>query len=200
VGIQTGKPSGDSDIHEDVVNLRNDWSNWVPMADEMGKASCGVPQDGKTCDNGETQASARKEKMWPAAMANASGFEWYFGYRTGAGDLNLEDYRTRDRWWDFNRYCKEFMQGLPRQRMDPDDSLISSSKGHCLADPGSVYAVYLPRGGSNSIDLQSGTYSLRWYDPKSGDYSGSKTLSGGSGTDTGSPPFGGDAVALIESQ
>ena len=41
---------------------------------------------------------------------------------------------------------------------------------YCLADPGRRYVVYLPTGGSTSLDLGAGAgrYSVRWFDPRAG--------------------------------
>jgi hypothetical protein len=50
--------------------------------------------------------------------------------------------------------------------MSPDDSLVSA--GWCFAEPGKVYAVYLPVGGTTQLNLTEGIYTVRWYNPRTG--------------------------------
>ena len=49
------------------------------------------------------------------------------------------------------------------------DELVD--EGHyCFARAGQVYAVYIPKGGTTTIDLGKSkkTYSVRWYNPRKG--------------------------------
>jgi hypothetical protein len=41
---------------------------------------------------------------------------------------------------------------------------------YCLADPGRRYVVFLPTGGTTSLDLGAspGRYTVRWFDPREG--------------------------------
>jgi hypothetical protein len=73
-----------------------------------------------------------------------------------------------------------------------------ASTTYCLADPGNEYLVYLPRGGSASIDLSKGKAEFRveWFDPKDGKTIDGGTLRGGSRRQM-SAPFGGDAVVYL---
>jgi hypothetical protein len=54
--------------------------------------------------------------------------------------------------------------------MAPDNSLVDAPGVLCLARPGEVYAVYLPKGGTTKIDLGSAAASYRvgWYNPCEG--------------------------------
>lgn len=42
---------------------------------------------------------------------------------------------------------------------------------YCLADPGQIYAVYLPNGGRFTLQLQPGSYSVEWFSPLTGEVS-----------------------------
>jgi hypothetical protein len=69
-----------------------------------------------------------------------------------------------------------------------------------LANPGKEYVIYLPKGGSVTVDLSdaSGSVKAEWYNPRTGVYTGQRTAEGG-GNRTFGAPFSGDAVLLIKS-
>jgi hypothetical protein len=54
--------------------------------------------------------------------------------------------------------------------MAPADGLVTGADAWCLARPGAVYAVYLPKGGEATLDLgdAAGRFAVRWYDPRVG--------------------------------
>ena len=111
----------------------------------------------------------RKYGMWGNYLAGGSGIAFFF---TGAhGDLSVEDYRTRDHLFDLERYAHDFVVTyLPFTRMHSGDDLTPAQDDFVLALPGEVYAVYLPNGGTTELDLSkvSGTYEVKWYNPRSG--------------------------------
>ncbi len=142
---------------------------WVVNVDEPGTAKFGVDHDAKKNNN---QPIARKTALWGALMAGGGGVEWYFGYANPHNDLNLEDFRSRDKLWDQTRYAIEFFQqNLPFAEMNSADQLIIKGNAFALAKPGHTYALYLPNGGSATIDLShvKGEFSVYWYNPRTGD-------------------------------
>ncbi len=159
---------------------------WFVCLDEIGPADTGVVPD--SYDFGHD--GVRKNHLWGNLMGGGAGCEWYFGYAYPHNDLNCEDWRSRDNMWNLTRIALEFFQRyLPFHEMSPSDGLVSS--GWCLAKPGSVYAIYLPNGGSATVQLAPGTYSVHWYDPRSGGalQTGSvATLTGGGAVSIGQPP------------
>ena len=172
---------------------------WHVAIDEPGNAGTGV-----TCDGGgNNYAAAREEALWANLMAGGTGVEWYFGYQTCAGDLDAEDWRTRDRLWDYTRYALQFFRThLPFQEMASADNLTSSSSDYVFAKEGEVYAVYLPDGGSASLGLAGGAYDVQWFDPRNGGalQTGTVTSVDGGGTRSiGAPPSATsqDWVALV---
>ncbi len=136
---------------------------WIVCLDEFGHGSNGVKPD----VNDPAHDEPRKNCLWGNLMAGGAGCEWYFGYKFAHNDLNCEDWRSRELMWDQTRYALEFFHKyLPFYQMSPKDSLVSS--GWCLAKPGQVYTIYLSDGGSTELDLAEGSYTVRWYNPRTG--------------------------------
>jgi len=136
---------------------------WIVCLDEYGEGANGVRTD--TGDPAHDEP--RKNCLWGNLMAGGAGCEWYFGYEFPHNDLNCEDWRSRDNMWDQTRYALDFFHKyLPFAEMSPDDSLVS--RGWCLASPGQIYAVYLPKGGTTKLKLPAGSYSVQWYNPRTG--------------------------------
>ena len=161
---------------------------WVVCIDEIGPASRGVDPDDRQDNNQDT---VRTEVLWANLMAGGSGAEWYFGYNNHDNDLNCEDWRSRDRMWDYTRITLEFWQKhVPFWEMTPADSLVSEN-AWCLAKTGESYLVYLPYGGTATIDLQnaSGEFVTNWFNPRAGgDMIKGPVIQGGSIVEIGQPP------------
>lgn len=177
---------------------------WVAANDEQGGAGDGIPPQagwpGYT-GGGPDRASLRHQVLWGNLMAGGAGIEAYFGYSHPHSDLTCRDFRSRADWWAMGSHALGFFRAhLPYQLMSSRDALVgnagSAGNGrYCFAQPGQVYAVYVPTGldGSSTLDLtgQSGTYSVRWYNPRSGGalLTGSLTsVSGGGVRALGAPP------------
>lgn len=162
---------------------------WVVCIDEMGG---GVRPDGHP-----TQLRARQIIMYPCLFSGSAGVEWYFGWddngNASYADVPCEDLRTRDELWKITWYARDFMQThLPFRQMKHSDNLISES-GECFAKENEVYAIYLPDGGTNTLDLSnaSGEFIVKWFDPRNGGdlKDGSvKKVNGGDIRALGNPP------------
>jgi hypothetical protein len=140
---------------------------WVVTVDEIGPSSRGVLPDA----NDPGHDTVRTRHLWPGLMAGGAGVEWYFGYRFPHHDLEMEDWRSRDRMWDQTRDALDFFQRyLPFHEMESCDALLSGAPGHCLGRKPDVYAVYLPQGGEARLDLGegAGTFEVLWFDPRGG--------------------------------
>ncbi|HYE99009.1 MAG TPA: DUF5060 domain-containing protein, partial [Planctomycetota bacterium] len=185
--LQMGSRSA---THAETVKwVRNSAANgrrWFVCLDEIGGANEGVLPDA----NDFWHDSVRTQALWGNLMGGGAGCEWYFGYSYPHSDLTCEDWRSRDHMWDLTRIAMDFFrQHLPFQDMTPNDGLVST--GWCLNKGGEVYAVYLPSGGTASLSVGTGTYSVQWYDPRNGGalMNGSVTSITGSGSKSlGSPP------------
>lgn len=171
---------------------------WFVSLDEIGPAGDGVVTDSEDFNHD----GPRKNALWGNLMGGGAGCEWYFGYNHPHTDLTCEDWRSRDNMWNQTRYALDFFRTrLPFQEMVPSDAL--TTLGWCLAKQGTVYAVYLPNGGAASLQILSGTYSVQWYNPRTGGalQNGSVTTVTGPGqVSLGSTPGGAtnDWVALVK--
>jgi hypothetical protein len=159
---------------------------WVAANDEQGPADIGAPpdpgykgfngtatqKDGKTYDLHDI----RKYTLWGNLMAGGAGVEYYFGYRMAENDLVAEDFRSRDKSWDYCRHALEFFSAhnIPFWEMSNADELVGNPEHdnsvYALAKENEVYLVYLPRGGEAMIDLSmvSGKFHLEWFNPREG--------------------------------
>jgi hypothetical protein len=170
---------------------------WVVANDEQNPAGLGVPPDpgyrghsgiaeernpegkaaeGFTASKGYTLHHIRKHTLWGSLMAGGAGVEYYFGYKLPENDLILEDFRSRDKSWDYCRIALAFFREhhIPFHEMQSANALVGNERNnndqYCLAKPGELYLVYLPNGGSTALDLSAdkATYSLSWFSPREG--------------------------------
>ncbi len=159
-----------TDIHHDIkkwVELsKKSEKPWIVSMDEIGPWHTGTPDD----VNNTRIDSLRTEVLWSTLTAGGAGVEWYFGWLKPPNDLNAEDWRSRSKMWGQSAIAKEFFQNIPYPTMISTDSLLRDTTNYCFSKPGEVYAVYLKKGKSTSLDLrrQTGEYEVFWYDPRNG--------------------------------
>jgi hypothetical protein len=85
---------------------------------------------------------------------------------TGGGWMNGRGDDTMTMLAGYARMV-EFFTSFAWWRTEPHDELVSPHN-YCLARPGEVYAVYLPRGGRTSVRLEPGRYSANWFEAATG--------------------------------
>jgi hypothetical protein len=158
---------------------------WVVANDEQGPADMGVPpdpgyqgSDGKARQGKRTYDlhDIRKQTLWGNLMAGGAGVEYYFGYTLPQNDLRCEDFRSRERSWQYCAIALRFFADhkIPFWEMHNADELVGNAKHnnskYCLAKPGELYLVYLPGGGTTELDLtgDKGQYRVQWFDPRNG--------------------------------
>jgi hypothetical protein len=173
---------------------------WVVCNDEQNPASLGVPPDrgyqghdgvarvkinpsskkqqlpGQDETRGYTLDEIRKHCLWGTLTAGGAGVEYYFGYELPQNDLVCEDFRSRDRSWDYCRFAIEFFRDnkIPLERMTCADELVGNARHtnsrYCFALAGEVYVVYLPEGGGVELDLDAAKtpLSVKWFNPRTG--------------------------------
>ena len=163
--IQTDK----SKVHDDVVRWlaksANAGKKWVVSNDEQGSANIGVDQDG-TDDK-----LVRHRVLWGTLMGGGTGVEYYYGYQTGVTDLNAENHRSRDLKYThaaiglqfFNDYLLSHLAS-----MTSSDGVTADNGDYVLAKAGEIYAVYRPNGGTTNISLPAGSWSVQWFNPRTG--------------------------------
>jgi hypothetical protein len=163
---------------------------WVVCIDEIGPAYKGALPD----EYSFMHDTIRKEVLWGNLMAGGGGVEWYMGYRYPHNDLNCEDWRSRDNLWNITRYALHFFQQyLPFQEMINMNGLTSVENDYCFGKEKEIYAIYLPGGGTTSIQIpfQPNGYSISWYNPRKGgglSQGSVKRIQGGKGGEIGLPP------------
>ncbi|MFY0654106.1 MAG: DUF5060 domain-containing protein [Cyclobacteriaceae bacterium] len=160
------------DVHPRVLKWRSKTDStgrrWALSVDEPGKANIALLPDAEDLEHDLARARA----MYGTLMAGGFGVEWYFGYASPHSDLTCQDFRSRDLFWDQNRYARKFFEDyLPFWKMEPMDELTSDTVSYCLAAKDEVYAIYLhPGQKTTSIDLgDSGAdFTVKWFDPFNG--------------------------------
>lgn len=174
-----------AEAHVEAVRQRsaNAGRPWVVEMDENGPASTGLQPNNAT--------DLRKRVLWDVLLSGG-GIEWYLGGLPLpiGGDQDVEDLRTRQDMWIAMRIAREFMeQNLPFWEMNPADHLLTGESsnyggGEVFAKPGQSYGIYLPRAsstGSLNLTGQGGTYLLRWFNPRTGNFEGSSKVLNGNG-------------------
>ena len=142
---------------------------WAVAVDEPGDPQHALRPDN---DAGESHVNGRKNALWGTLMAGGWGNEYYFGYGHAHSDLTLQDFRSRDHWWDVCRHAMKFFNEneIPFWEMENDNSISSNPGDYGFCKPGDTYIVYLRNGVSTVLDLTGvgGLYDVRWYDPRNG--------------------------------
>jgi hypothetical protein len=168
---------------------------WVVPNDEQNPAGLGIPPDpgykghdgiavekskpkgskaeGFISSKPYTMHDIRKHTLWGNLMVGGAGVEYYFGYSLPENDIECEDFRSRDKSWDYCRIALDFFRDekIPFAEMTSSNALIGNTKDnndkYCFAKAGELYLVYLPNGGSTKLDIE-GKYTLQWFNPRDG--------------------------------
>lgn len=196
--VQTGKEDF-SQVHRALLNWINKskkaGKQWACAIDEPGDASHSlVPdQDDPAHDN------ARKNALWGAYLAGSWGIEWYFGYKHDHSDLTCQDWRSRDGMWKQCKIALDFLADheIPVDTMWNHDNLVAGDDDYVFCDPGQIYLVYL-KDGANTLDLTKDdtTYTLRWLNPRTGEYASGDQVRGGGKVEL-TPPGDQDWLAYL---
>ncbi|MCP5115712.1 MAG: DUF5060 domain-containing protein [bacterium] len=156
----------------------------------------------------------RKQKLWPTYLSGGM-IEFIL-----EGMLEVDSFRAgpKDLLWQQVWHARRFVEQLPFSEMEPADELISGGgtipvglgggkafdlAAQVFAKPGEVYAIYLPTASpAGLLDLSStqGTFEMRWYNPRSGEFEGqTREVTAGGPLVLGNPPSdaGEDWVALV---
>jgi len=190
---------------------------WVVANDEQGSAKTGVPPDPGYQGYPDTLYynlhDVRKQTLWGNLMAGGAGVEYYFGYHLPENDLLCEDFRSRDRTWDFCRIALDFFSdhNIPYWEMSNANQRIGNAANgkekYCLAMPDELYLVYLGYTSTSQLDLKevSGKFSVEWFNPRTGGKlkQGSvKSVQGGSVVQLGNPPSdqGEDWLVVVQKE
>jgi len=143
---------------------------WVVAVDEHGGPVAGIKPD-KDSDNSH-HTNARQNALWGPIMAGGAGCEYFFGMLYDDSDLTCQNFRSRDRWFDYCRHAIQFFETnkIPFWEMSSRNGLVSNKKTWCLSDR-THYVIYLPGGETTNLDLRKmrkNFVRVEWYDPRNG--------------------------------
>jgi hypothetical protein len=153
---------------------------------------------------GSDSAETLRRVAWDIAMAGAYGTagetcrrgtniwpDMGGGWINGRGDdtmtmlkayEHMVDFFTSFEWW----------------KAEPHDELVNNG-AYCLAQPGQIYAVYLPNSGKVTVKLEPGTYQGKWFNAFTGETVPLPAVQGGEWTSQDAPGWL-DWALLLERQ
>jgi hypothetical protein len=128
------------------------WAKGVgsESADALRRAAWEIVMAGGYQTTGET--ARRGTNIWP----DSGG-----GWMNGRGDdttTMLEGYA----------HIVDFFSSFEWWKTEPHDELVNAGN-YCLANPGEVYAIYLPKGGKMTVQLQPGDYEATLWNAATGE-------------------------------
>ena len=166
--LQTFDPHGQAIEWLDRSNATD--QPWVVSMDEIAYRNRDGTQDhhtGTPPDSVDPGHDAiRKDYLWGNLMAGGGGIEYYFAKWGGDGDRDTEQFDSRAGMWRQSNIALDFFRKyLPFWDMRHADGLTPAADDYVFAMAGAVYAVYLPEGGTTTLDLsgQRGTYEVKWH-------------------------------------
>jgi Protein of unknown function (DUF4038)/Domain of unknown function (DUF5060) len=86
---------------------------------------------------------------------------------TGGGWMNGRGDDTMTMFLGYG-HIVDFITSFEWWKTEPHDELVAAG-AYCLAKPGEIYAIYLPKGGKVTVALEGGSYSATWVSALSGD-------------------------------
>lgn len=165
---------------------------WVVAFDEQNPWYDGIIPDAEELHHDSVRGLA----IWSHLLAGGAGCEFYFGANHPENDLNCQNMRSRDNWWNQCRYALEFfaINRVPFWNMTNQNSLLTGLSGtYCFGLSGKVYVGYLPTNSASTLNLSGhpGQFTVRWFDPRAGGalQTGSvPEVTGGAPANLGNPP------------
>jgi hypothetical protein len=133
---------------------------WLVSNDEQGGSGQGVDPNAGRMDE------YRKKVLWANLTAGGWGVEYYLGPE----GLTTDDWTGYAQAWREEGYAASFFKSNVRfQDMVHSDNLVGAGNW-CLGLKDTMYVVYLPNGGATNLNLTgvTGTYSVKWFDPRNG--------------------------------
>ena len=138
----------------------------------------------------------RREKLWPAYLSGGQ-VEFILSEL-----LDTQDFRKYEDLWRYTWQARRFLEeNLPFWEMEPADDLLegesvfqgrtSSHDGQVFAKAGTCYALYFPAAEeTGTLDLTDapGRLVQQWYNPRTGQFAGSREIVAGGGKVRIGPP------------
>jgi uncharacterized protein DUF4038/uncharacterized protein DUF5060/collagenase-like protein with putative collagen-binding domain len=104
---------------------------------------------------------------------------------TGGGWLNGRGDDTMTMFIGYG-HMVDFMTSFEWWKTNPHDELVNNGN-YCLADPGKVYAVYMPHGGDVTMQLHPNHYEAHWFSALTGEKIALPPVEGSSWTSPKAP-------------
>ena len=110
----------------------------------------------------------------------------------------LSSYQDFSAHFDDMQRARALLEDLPYWQMRPANELVVSGSAYVFAKADETYLIYLPLGRTLELDLSaaSGAFQAVWFEPSTGQYSGTSAVSGG-GVLSFTSPFSRDVVLII---
>ncbi len=122
---------------------------------------------------GTDSADALRRTAWDIYMAGGyqtSGESVRRGTNifpdTGGGWMNGRGDDTQTMFLGY-AHIVDFFTGFEWWKTNPHDELVDNGN-QCLADPGKLYAIYLPHAGKVTVQLAPGSYRAQWFNANTG--------------------------------
>ncbi|NOZ80535.1 MAG: hypothetical protein GXP63_02585 [DPANN group archaeon] len=183
--------TGDSWLYESPGledGIAEDWSKGKPVINtEMGYQI----EEGVTSSELEDcqlyHPDTTRMNAWKTVTAGGFIAEGFAHTAVIDGPMTSDDIKT---WrpeqfeylYDFFTTKTEYWKMAPHLELVADENSL-------LAKPGVEYVAYFPEGGTNSINLEAGTYTVEWLHAKTGDYTEQGTLIVSAGNRDFTPPY-----------
>lgn len=161
-------------------------NQWVVCYDEVNSAWHGVTPDagypGTWTSNPPSQTVLKEKALAGPLMTGAEGIESYFGYDLPMSDLDAEDFRSRDQWWDYCRWAKTAIEMVPFWEMERAQQYTSDPSDEWVLSNGTDSWLYYSQDGQ-TIDYQlpSGQYNVLTIDMVDGTQSSTNSFVSGTG-------------------
>jgi hypothetical protein len=137
-------------------------------------------------------AETLRQMAWEIAMAGAYGTAGETSRRgtniwpdTGGGWINGRSDDTTVMLKGYE-HIVDFFTSFEWWKTEPHDELVNNG-AYCLAKPGEIYAVYLPKQGKVTVQLEPGSYDAAWFSAFTGERIPLPTVTGPSWTSPETP-------------
>ena len=141
---------------------------------------------------GSDSSETLRQMAWEIAMAGAYGTAGEASRRgtniwpdTGGGWINGRGDDTMVMLKGYE-HMVDFFTSFEWWKTEPHDELVSKGT-YCLAKPGDIYAVYLPKEGKVTVKLEPGTYDATWFNAFTGEKIPLPPVQGGEWTSPQTP-------------
>jgi Protein of unknown function (DUF4038)/Domain of unknown function (DUF5060)/Putative collagen-binding domain of a collagenase len=134
------------------------YPNWAPYKPPAASADAERRAAWEMAMAGCYQTTGETAKRGTGVAPDTGG-----GWVNGRGDdtmIMLKGYA----------HMVHFLTSLEWWKAEPHDELVNNG-AYCLAEIGKVYVAYLPSGGDVNVMLDPGQYQVKWFNPRSGEYS-----------------------------